>query len=148
MYTKVNATVEDRVRGRRVFRVLDVQEFTAEVHPEAVYQALLDQGIFAVLWCNRCERPHYSPRVLCPYCGSDSLQWRRSEGVGTVYSASTIAPRNGEPYVVVLVDLEDGPRVMSNVIGPATDVRIGMTVKVLIEARDDGAVPVFEAYQS
>jgi uncharacterized protein len=125
--------------------VLTVQDYTDEVHPEAVYQALLNHGVFAVHTCTRCGCPHYSPRVICPHCGSTSLTWERSEGLGTVYSTSTISPRNGEPYAVVLVDLDDGPRLMSNVVGiAAADVRIGMRVRVRVEHRDGGAVALFE----
>jgi uncharacterized OB-fold protein len=125
--------------------VLDVADYTHEVHPEAVYQALLEKGVLAVLRCNDCGRAHYSPRVLCPHCGSPSTAWTQSEGLGTVYSSSTVAPRGKEPYAVVLVDLDDGVRLMSNVVGtPPEDVVIGMRVRSRIEPRESGAIPVFE----
>jgi uncharacterized OB-fold protein len=125
--------------------VLTVADYTAEVHPEAVYQALLDHDIFAVHTCAQCGRAHYSPRVLCPHCGSVALTWQQSDGRGTVYSTSTISPRDGEPYAVVLVDLDEGPRLMSNIVGiPAADVRIGMRVRARIVHREGGAVAMFE----
>ncbi len=125
--------------------MLTVLDYTDEVHPEAVYQALLDHDVFAVHACTRCGRAHYSPRVICPHCGSGSLTWKQSDGLGTVYSTSTISPRGGEPYAVVLVNLDDGPRLMSNMIGiAAADVRIGLRVRVRIEQRDGGAVALFE----
>jgi uncharacterized OB-fold protein len=128
--------------------VLTVADYTAEVHPEAVYQALLDHDIFALHRCLQCGRAHYSPRVLCPYCGSTSLTWQQSDGLGTVYSTSTISPRNAEPYAVVLVDLDEGPRLMSNVVGiPAGDVRIGLRVRARIVHREDAAVAMFEEDQ-
>jgi uncharacterized OB-fold protein len=124
--------------------VLDVRGYTDEVHPEAVYQALLDRGVFALERCEACGRAHYSPRVLCPYCGSDRLGWVESTGLGTVYSTTAIAPRGKEPYAVALIDLDDGVRMMTNVVGiPAADVAIGSRVRVLIEPRESGAVPVF-----
>jgi hypothetical protein len=124
---------------------LNVSDYTDQVHPEAVYQALLDADVLAVHSCASCGRGHYSPRVVCPYCGSTSLIWQRSGGTGTVYSTSAVARRGAEPVAVVLVDLDDGIRLMSNVVGmPAGDVRIGMRVKVRIEHREDGAVPLFE----
>jgi uncharacterized OB-fold protein len=126
-----------------------VADHTDERHPEAVYQALLEQGIFALPQCRSCGRLHYSPRVLCPYCGSNSLGWAQLSGDGTVYSTSTIAPRDATPYAVVLVDLDEGPRLMSNVVGmPADEVRIGMRVRARIESRADAAVPLFEVAQS
>jgi uncharacterized OB-fold protein len=78
--------------------------------------------------------------VLCPHCGSDALRWTESTGLGTIYSSTTIAPRGREPYAVVLVDLDDGVRLMSNA---APDVAIGTRVSLRIEPRDAGAVPLF-----
>jgi uncharacterized protein len=125
--------------------VLDVGDYTEEVHPAGVYQALLDARVFALPRCEQCSRMHYSPRVLCPHCGSEALHWEISSGRGTVYSTSTLTPRGGEPYAVILVDLDDGPRMMSNIVGTAADeVRIGMRVTVFIESRDGTAVPLFE----
>jgi hypothetical protein len=135
--------------GERWWHVLDVAGYTDEVHPQAVYQALLDRGVLAVHRCDACGRAHYSPRVMCPYCGSAALSWTESEGLGTVYSTSTVAPRGTEPYAVVLVDLDDGVRMMSNVVGmPADDVRIGMRVKSRIEPREGGDVPLFERVEA
>jgi uncharacterized OB-fold protein len=124
---------------------LDISRYTQEVHPEAVYQALLDSGVFAVHSCRSCGRAHYSPRVLCPYCGSTDLGWQHSLGSGVVYSTSTVSRRGADSVAVVLVDVDEGFRLMSNVVGIAPDdVRIGMRVSVRIDARDGGAVPVFE----
>jgi uncharacterized OB-fold protein len=129
--------------------LLRMQDYSDETHPEAAYQELLDRGIFALYTCTLCDRAHYSPRVLCPFCGSDSLAWRQSEGHGVVYSMSTIEPRGRDPYVVALIDLDDGPRLMSNVIGISADqVGIGMRVKARIEVRNGSAVPLFEEERS
>src|SRR6202000_2400810 len=71
--------------------------------------------------------------------------WKHAVGLGTIYSTSTISPRNAEPYAVVLVDLDEGPRLMSNVVGiPAADVRIGTRVRARIIQREGGAVVMFE----
>jgi uncharacterized OB-fold protein len=82
-------------------------------------------------WDPAGERAIFYPRVL------PGLEWRESAGKGTVYSATTIRPRDGEPRGVALIDLDEGFRMMSRVI--ADDVRIGMRVQV---GFDDG-VPVF-----
>lgn len=144
MYTRVHTYVT-HAPGNLEHNLGDLQAYSNEAHPEAVYQALLDRGVFALATCTRCDRAHFSPRVVCPYCGSDALGWRQSRGLGVIYSTSTIEPRGGQPYAVVLVDLDDGPRLMSNVVGmPADQVRIGMRVKVRIGTPDDRAVPLFE----
>jgi uncharacterized OB-fold protein len=84
-------------------------------------------------------RPVFRPRV-----GHDA--WRVSEGLGTVYSTAVARPRGAEPYGLVLVDLDEGFRMMSRVIGlPPEDVTIGMRVRVAWEEREDDApLPVFE----
>ncbi|MEU0465307.1 OB-fold domain-containing protein [Amycolatopsis sp. NPDC006131] len=116
------------------------------VRPSAAYQEFLDRGVFALPTCGRCGESHFSPRILCPHCGSTELTWRESTGEGTVYSTSTVFRRDREPCAVVLVDLDAGPRLMSNVIGtPAEEVRIGMRVRAEIGLREGQAVPLFRA---
>jgi uncharacterized OB-fold protein len=91
--------------------------------------------------CGGCRAAIHPPRVLCPVCGSRRLTGERSAGHGVVYSATTVHTREGS-YDVALVDLDEGFRVMSEVVGIAPDdVRIGMAVR----ARDDGERIVFDA---
>jgi len=86
---------------------------------------------------------------MCRVCSSDDLAWRDSTGHGTVYTFTVVhrAPSPGFPeiYVLALVDVDDGPRLMTHVVGcdPA-DVRVGMPVEVDFERlSDDISVPVF-----
>jgi uncharacterized OB-fold protein len=75
-------------------------------------------------------RPVWPPSVR----GTD---WRVSAGRGTVYATTVVRPRDGEPYGIVLVDLDEGFRMMSTVRGVAPeDVAIGARVRVVVE---DGA---------
>lgn len=91
------------------------------------------------------------PRGLCPHCWSDKLEWVESSGRGTVYSVTTVhrAPTpvfsSNTPYVIALVDLDEGPRMFANVIGDgARGVAIGDRVEVTYEDRGEGAlVPQF-----
>ncbi|MEV8635630.1 OB-fold domain-containing protein [Streptosporangium sp. NPDC051023] len=92
--------------------------------------------------CDDCRAAVFYPRTLCPACGSTRLSWSRSAGLGTVYSASVLSPRDGLPYPVVLVDLDEGFRMMSTVVGvPADEVRIGTRVRARVEP--DGPRVVF-----
>jgi uncharacterized OB-fold protein len=101
--------------------------------------------------CNACENLHFMPRHLCPECWSDQLVWIDSKGTGSVHSftvirrAPTAAFASGSPYVVALIDLDEGPRMIANVIGDqALAVRIGDRVTVTFEHRGEGAmVPQF-----
>jgi uncharacterized OB-fold protein len=67
----------------------------------------------------RCSQLHavFPPRPVCPTCGSNHLTWTDSDGLGTIYSATTITPRGVDPYTVVVVDLDDGFRMMSRLDG-------------------------------
>lgn len=102
--------------------------------------------------CDACARPFFPPRHLCPFCWSDKVSWVESRGAGTVYSYTVIhrAPTpefSGHvPYVVALVDLSEGPRVMANIIGDcALSTAIGDRVKLCFEERDGGwKVPQFK----
>ena len=74
-------------------------------------------------WCAACDRPFWYPRAVCPRCLGDDIEWRSASGEGVVYAASVQhLPGPGRdaadgPYVVVLVDLAEGVRVMGNVLG-------------------------------
>lgn len=102
--------------------------------------------------CDACQRPFFPPRHLCPFCWSDKTSWIESAGTGTVYSFTVIhrapAPEfSGRgPYVVALVDLTEGPRVMANIVGDgALETAIGDRVNVRFEERSEGwKVPQFE----
>ncbi|MBU3738142.1 MAG: Zn-ribbon domain-containing OB-fold protein [Rhodoferax sp.] len=98
--------------------------------------------------CRACGKRHFMPRSLCPTCWSDDLEWIDCSGRGSVYSFSIVyrAPTldfaQTAPYVIALVDLEEGPRMFANVVGPgALEVRIGELVQVTFEPRGtDGAL--------
>jgi uncharacterized OB-fold protein len=114
--------------------------------PLAVYQAYLDKGELAYQWSPEAGRAVFYPRVLCPFTGSDRLEWRLSAGLGTVYATTVTHPREGAPYNVALIDLDEGFRIMSRVEDlPPEAVKIGMRVRfrVLRPGGDDPAYPVF-----
>lgn len=108
------------------------------------WDATRDQRLL-VQWCNSCDEPVFFPREVCPRCLGTDLGWRPSEGTGIVYAVSvqhrpaTAVLADRVPYAVVLVDLDDGIRIMSNVIGcDPTEVVIGQRVTVCWEALTDG----------
>jgi uncharacterized OB-fold protein len=112
--------------------------------PAEGYRSYLEGGRLAFQWCLDCSSAVFYPRVLCPVCGSASLEWRTSSGRGVVYAKTAVYWRDGEPYNVALVDLEDGFRMMSRVEGvPAEEVEIGRDVQFEVREEDDGPVAVF-----
>lgn len=102
--------------------------------------------------CNACGQVHFMPRHVCPTCWSDDLQWIEASGKGTVHSYTIIRrasdPRFTHlvPYVVVLVDLQEGPRMMANVLGEnALKTKIGDALTLVFEDRGDGdQLPQFQ----
>jgi uncharacterized protein len=116
----------------------------ADEAPAAVYRRLLESGTLGFQRCAGCGAAIFYPRVLCPVCGSTSLVWQTSAGRGTVYATTAVHHRDAEPHNVVLVDLEEGFRMMSRVEGvPAREVRVGMRVSFETRREDDGPVAVF-----
>jgi uncharacterized protein len=103
-------------------------------------------------WCPACERAMWYPRDVCPACLESTIEWRPASGTGVVYaSAVHHLPGPGRqpsdlPYVVALIDLPEGVRMMSNVVnGPPDDVHVGMAVTLTWRPLDDGRnVPLFE----
>jgi uncharacterized OB-fold protein len=97
--------------------------------------------------CTACGTRHFMPRYQCPLCWSDKLEWIDSTGIGSVYSYTIIrrAPMStfaaSAPYVVSLIELDDGPRMIANVVGSgALQLQIGDRVSVIFEDRGDGAM--------
>lgn len=91
-------------------------------------------------------RAFFYPRVAEPVTGSRNLEWVEASGRGTVYAATIVRPKPPQaPYNVVLVDLEEGPRVMSRVEGIAPEaVRIGMAVRARIGIQDEQPILLFD----
>lgn len=101
------------------------------------YWESLKAHAMRVQWCGECGRWVFYPRAVCPHCGGVSLEWRAVSGRGTLYSftvvhrAPTAELQAEAPYVVGLIDLEEGVRMMGRLGGVGLDeVRIGMVVRV------------------
>ncbi|MGI5471924.1 Zn-ribbon domain-containing OB-fold protein [Streptomyces sp. CA-132043] len=111
--------------------------------PARAYREGLDRGELRYQRCDDCAGAVFPPRVLCPDCGSQELTWERSAGRGTVHSATVVRGRDGARGIV-LVDLDEGFRMMSRVDGidPAT-VEIGTTVRFTAADEGDERVAVF-----
>lgn len=106
---------------------------------------------FLVRRCHTCGAVHHYPRPFCPICWSEDLSWEEASGRGTLYTYSTIymndlPPFSGRlPYVAGAVDLDEGPRVMTNIVDcEPGDLRVGMAVEVTYrELTPEITAPVF-----
>ena len=117
-----------------------------EQSPLAIYLAHLEKGELAYQWSPEAGKAVFYPRVICPFTGSDRLEWRVSAGLGTVYATTVTHPREGDPYNVALIDCDEGFRLMSRVEDVAPEaVTIGMRVKFRVHrpGADEPAYPVF-----
>jgi uncharacterized OB-fold protein len=112
--------------------------------PAEVYRRHLESGVLGYQRCAGCGAAVFYPRVLCPFCGDKDLTWETSSGRGVIYATTAVYRREDDPYNVVLVDLEEGFRMMSRVDGvPAERVEVGARVMLRIDREGEIPVPVF-----
>ncbi|MEM7406839.1 MAG: OB-fold domain-containing protein [Pseudomonadota bacterium] len=121
-----------------------------ESHTELFWQGIKKREL-RFQTCDDCARVVFYPRHHCPYCLAASLSWQVSAGLGTVYTFAVIR-QNRVPafiefgaYPVAYIDLDEGFRMMSTVVGiedPTSDIHIGQRVQVEFEAQDTGEYPI------
>jgi uncharacterized OB-fold protein len=122
-----------------------------EPSPLSTYLAHLERGQLAYQFSPQAGRAVFYPRLLCPFTGSDQLEWRVSKGFGTVYSTTVVNPHEGAPYNVALIDCDEGFRLMSRVEGIAPEaVRIGMRVQFRAHrpAGEEAPMPIFHVVEA
>ena len=95
---------------------------------------------FLIRHCTACGRDHFYPRHYCPYCWSENCEWQPACGKGRIYSYTVIHHhdlppfRDMVPYIVALVELEEGVCVTSNIVECTPDVvHVGMPVEVIYQ---------------
>ncbi len=108
------------------------------------FEEAASKGHLVIPSCNSCGRLHWYPRVLCPFCFSDDIAWQPARGRGVIY-AYTVMRRAKPPYAIAYVKLEEGPTMMTNIVGCKLDaIRIGMSVTAVFQAAENGPlVPMF-----
>jgi uncharacterized OB-fold protein len=109
------------------------------------------QGTLVVVRCRPCGEPFFYPRPFCPHCWSQDVEWLEMSGRATLYTYSIVHQndlppfRDRVPYVAAIVDLDEGPRMMTNIVDcPFEDLKVGMKLMVRFEAlSDEFALPMF-----
>lgn len=115
--------------------------------PEAMpYWDGLKEGKLMLPQCNACGKAHFFPRIICPHCHSRDIGWVQASGKGKLYSFQ-IAHRSlnpnfkvEAPYILAMVELDEGPRIMSNLINIEPDpavIKCDMPVEVVFEKQTD-----------
>ncbi|MFF3512527.1 Zn-ribbon domain-containing OB-fold protein [Streptomyces sp. NPDC002573] len=122
------------------FDLPDIDAFTR------AYWDAAAEGRLLIRRCSACARAHHYPREFCPYCWSEDVTWERASGRAALHTWSVVhrndLPPFAErtPYVAAVVDLAEGPRMMTEVVECAQDrLRVGMA----LEAAFREGVPVF-----
>lgn len=136
----------DRGTGSGRFDIPEVDAFTR------AYWDAAAEGRLLVRRCGACGRAHHYPREFCPHCWSEDVVWEAASGLATLYTWSVVhrndLPPFGErtPYVAAVVDLDEGPRMMTEVVdatedmeGAEGELRVGMGLEVAFRE----GVPVF-----
>ncbi len=98
--------------------------------------------------CDDCGAWRWTPQILCRTCHSPHFTWRATSGHGRLYSFTIVhrppTPAFSAPYVVAVVELDEGPLMLTNLIEvePAA-IAIGMPVKVVLQPHPDAAVTLY-----
>ncbi|WP_299821922.1 OB-fold domain-containing protein [uncultured Jannaschia sp.] len=132
----------------------DIQRPLPDRNPiSAPFWERADQRVLALPWCKKCDQTHFPPSPRCPYCLHDAFEWRPVSGRATLVSWVVFHRAYWDgvaaelPYNVCQVELEEGPRLISNLVGAAKEApRHGMALKVTFTDRyPDITLPVFDA---
>ena len=107
-------------------------------------------GVLRIKRCAECHQHHYYPRPFCPKCWSTNVAWVDAAGTGTLYTYSVVHAndlpsfRDRVPYVVAIVDLDEGPRMETNLVDcPFDQIKVGMRVTVTFEDEGEIVLPRF-----
>ncbi|MBM3660516.1 MAG: Zn-ribbon domain-containing OB-fold protein [Actinobacteria bacterium] len=110
----------------------------------APFWAGVNEDRLLIKHCNACGANHFYPRPFCPTCWSTDVEWCAASGRATLYTWSVVynndlPPFNERlPYVAALVDLEEGPRMMTNVVDcPFDELAAEMPLEVVYEQVSD-----------
>jgi uncharacterized OB-fold protein len=121
----------------------------------ATYWSACRERRLLIRRCGGCGTAHHPPRPLCPVCWSDDVVWQESSGRGVVYSWSVVrendlAPfREALPYVVAVVELAEGPRLMTTIVDSEPDrIEVGAPAMVVFSDRDGWTFPAFRVVDS
>ncbi|OUC94025.1 Zn-ribbon domain-containing OB-fold protein [Streptomyces swartbergensis] len=105
------------------------------------------EGRLLIRRCRACGRAHHYPREFCPHCWSEDVTWEPASGRATLYTWSVVhrndLPPFAErtPYVAAVVDLAEGPRMMTEVVGMGSAEELSAGAELEVAFRE--GIPVF-----
>lgn len=118
---------------------------SAAIGPMQQFRRFLAEGRFMLQRSRRTGQCFFYPRVCEPATGESDLEWIEASGEGRVHATTVMRPKPPQaPYNVALIDLAEGPRMMSRVEGVAPEqVAIGMDVVASIAREGEESIVVF-----
>ena len=100
--------------------------------------------------CENCNKHIFYPRSICPNCFSEHISWVKSKGRGSIYSYTVVHRTFGPfedqaPFVVAIVELDEGVRMLTRISGDRKQISIGKPVEITYEKIDDDlTLPYFQ----
>jgi len=107
------------------------------------------QGELRLQRCRACSKPYFPPQPFCPACSGDDVEIVRASGRGTLHGYvinHRAAPGFEAPYVIAVVELDEGPRLLTNLVDVAPDpesLPLDLPVEVVYEAVGEMTLPMF-----
>jgi len=105
----------------------------------AAYWQAAHEGYLGIPHCKSCDKYFFYPRAICPFCQSKELETARVSGRGTIYSYTVVRRHPNPafnarvPYVIALIDLAEGPRLLTALRSNPEEVKIGSAVEAIFE---------------
>jgi uncharacterized OB-fold protein len=114
------------------------------------------QGELRIQRCLDCTKYYFYPRSGCPNCASTNVTWEKASGRAKLHTYLISHRGMGGfadqiPYAIAVVELEEGPRMMTNIVGienTPENLVLDMDLEVEFESRGDQAIPVFHPARS
>ncbi|HJM76251.1 MAG TPA: Zn-ribbon domain-containing OB-fold protein [Dehalococcoidia bacterium] len=113
----------------------------------------LKRGELRIQQCQDCNEHYFYPRSFCPHCHSRNVEWTTASGKGTVETfvinhQAFVAFAESTPYVIAVISLEEGPRMMTNLVNVEVDpehISVDMPVEIVYDAvTDEVTLPKFQ----
>lgn len=119
-----------------------------EVIPSSISQPFwdaVDREELVIQRCAVCRSYQFYPRERCLQCGADDPEWVTVSGQGSIYSVTNVQTGD-ETYDLALVDLAEGPRMLTRIVGGNRPAETGLDVEVSFETlrTSDRRLPVFK----
>lgn len=110
-----------------------------------IFWTAANENKFMLQRCPDTGKAFFYPRTYSPFTGASPCEWFQASGRGVIYSFS-ILPRAQPPYCIAYVTLDEGPRILTNIVTDDYEsLRIGQSVQVtFVESTDGQKVPMFE----